>query len=204
MVGMVSCNPEDVRKEQSIYFEEIPPQLLSNGGVQLNAAASSGLPVEFVSESPAIASIEGSRAVFHAAGNIRIYAVQRGNDSFFEAPDVFQSLLIRDWDINKENQTIEFALPASWQLSVDGTILTLNAIASSGLPVRFTLSGGPNPGFISSSGNILFLYHGGEISAFPDKYDTTITIVASQDGNPEYNPADNVAQMMRIIGDVLH
>jgi hypothetical protein len=35
-------------------------------------------------------------------------------------------------------------------------------------------------------------------------YDTSITIIASQDGNDEYNPADNVKSNMRIIGDVLH
>jgi hypothetical protein len=201
---MMACDRGEVRREQSIYFEEIPPQLLVNGGVQLNATASSGLPVTFISETPGIASIEGSRAVFHAAGNVRIYAVQRGNEGFFEAPDVFRPLLIRDWDVNKKNQTIEFELPATWQLSRDGTMVSLKAVASSGLPVRFTLGGGPNPGFLSSSGEILFLYHGGETPAFPNKYDITLTIVASQDGNDEYNPADNVEGSMRIIGDVLH
>jgi hypothetical protein len=198
--ALSACN-SDTKQEQSIYFEEIAPQMLKDGSVRLKATASSGLPVVFVSDNTDIVTVEGDRAVFHAVGKVKIYATQPGNDEFYEAPNIFQQLLIHDWDPNKKTQTIRFELPSEWKLSSDGTILSLNATATSGLPVKFTFSG-PEAGFIASG--FLYLYHGGESSEFPGKYDTKITIIASQEGNDEYNPADNVEREMHIIGDVIH
>jgi hypothetical protein len=199
-IAMMACGRE-VKQEQSIYFEEIAPQQLRDSSVVLKATASSGLPVLFANADDKIATIEGDRAVFHAAGRILIYALQSGNEDFYEAPGVYQNLLIRDWDPDKQTQTITFDLPSRWQLSIDGTILKLNATSTSGLPVKFTYAG-PEIGILSA--NTLYLRHGGEIRAFPDKYNVTVKIIASQEGNDEYNPADNVEKEMHIIGDVLH
>ena len=202
-MAVMACN-QDIRQEQTIAFEEIAPQLLRDGSVQLKAAASSGLPVTFVSANENIATVEDDRAVFHAAGRTLIYAVQRGNDNFYEAPDVSQSLLVRDWDPNKKTQTIDFELPAVWQISVNGQMLALNAAASSGLPVKYSVSGA-NVGRILNNTSIFYVYHAGEAGCdFRDKYTTTVTFSASQDGNDEYNPADNVTRQIRIFGDVLH
>lgn len=202
-MAVMACN-QDIRQEQTISFEKIAPQLLRDGSVQLKAAASSGLPVTFVSADENIATVEGDRAVFHAAGSTLIYAIQRGNEDFYEAPDVFQSLLVRDWDPDKKTQTIDFELPAVWQISVNGQMLTLNAAASSGLPVKYSVSGA-NVGRILNNTSIFYVYHAGEGGCdFRNKYTTTLIFSASQDGNGEYNPADNVARQIRIFGDVLH
>jgi hypothetical protein len=202
IVLATACQKE-VKQEQSIYFEEIPPQIRIDGSVRLNAAASSGLPVTFVSADERIATIEGDRAVFHAAGRILVYAIQPGNEDFYEAPDVFQYLLIKDWDPNKENQVIDFELPEKWQISKDGQMLKLNAVASSGLPIKYTLQGDEKTGhFLNAS--TFYVYHGGEVNNYYDGYDLSVSIVASQEGNDEYNPAENVARRIRIIGDVLH
>jgi hypothetical protein len=201
IVVLTACQQE-VKQEQRIYFEEIPLQILMNGSMQLKAAASSGLPVTFTSADARIATIEGDRALFHAEGRIPIYAVQRGNEAFYEAPDVFQYLLIKDWDPNKKTQEITFDLPAEWKLSRDGQMLRLNAAASSGLPVKYTLQGEEIGRFLNA--HTFYVYHGGEINRYYNGYDISISLVASQEGNDEYNPADNAARTIRIIGDVLH
>ncbi|KAA6300480.1 MAG: hypothetical protein EZS26_003370 [Candidatus Ordinivivax streblomastigis] len=201
-VAFSACNPEDTKREQNIYFEDIAPQILRDSLVQLKATASSGLPVVFGSGNTNIVTIEGDRAVFHAEGKVYVYASQPGNDEFYEAPNIFHQLVIRDWDPNKKAQTIHFELlPSEWKLSRDGIYLSLSATATSGLPVKFTFSG-PKVGFISNS--TLFLFHGGESPEFPDTYNVTITIIASQEGNDEYNSSDNIERKMHIIGDVLH
>jgi hypothetical protein len=202
MAVLATACRNEAKQEQSIYFEEIPLQILLDGSVQLKATASSGLPVTFVSADDKIATIEEDRAVFHAEGRILIYAVQPGNEVFYEAPDVFQSLLIKDWDPNKEIQTIDFELPEKWQLSKDGQMLNLNAVASSGLPVKYTLQGESVGRFLNA--RTFYVYHGGEANKYYNGYDISISIVASQEGNDEYNPADNVERRIRIIGDVLH
>lgn len=200
-MAVMACN-QDIKREQTVYFEEIAPQLLRDGSVQLKAAASSGLPVTFVSADENIATVEDDRAVFHAAGSTLIYAIQRGNGDFYEAPDVSQNLLVRDWDRTKKTQTITFELPAVWQISYEGQIITLEAVASSGLPVAYTLQGEPIGRLLGA--NILYVYHGGEGNTYYNGYNIVISIIASQEGNGEYNPADNVTRQIRIFGDELH
>lgn len=199
---LTACSPEDEKQGQNITFESIAPQLLSDSSVQLTATASSGLPVFFSSDNPHVATIEDDRAVFHSAGQTKIYAAQQGNSQYYEAQSVFQLLTVRDWDPNKKNQTITFDLPQQWQISRDGQWLKLDAAASSGLPVTYTVKG-ETIGRLS--GNEFYIYHGNESNnVFKDRYETTITIVAAQSGNDEYNYADNVEREIYIIGDVVH
>ena len=199
-----------LKEEQTIVFEEIPAQLLKDGAVRLNATASSGLPVIFVSSNYGIASVEGDgRAVFHQAGEAYITARQPGNEAFYEAPEVRHLLLVRDYDPGKKDQTIRFELPSEWKESRDGIVVQLQATSvntagdPTGLPVRFTL-GGPRAGYITAGGVTLVLYHYGETPAFPREFAVTVTITASQEGNGEYNPANRVERKMYVVGDVPH
>ncbi|MDR0547134.1 MAG: hypothetical protein LBG77_06080 [Dysgonamonadaceae bacterium] len=203
-VGMFACDGGDVKREQTINFGEIAPQQLRDGYLQLHATASSGLPVSFASWDESIALIEGDKVRFLQAGSVNITAYQAGNDLFYEAPEIQQRLLIRDWDMNKKIQTIDFELPSEWKISRDGQQVKLKAVSSSGLPVAYTLES-TQYGRLLQSSNTLYLYHAGEGGTQNDKaYDVQISVVASQGGNDEYNPADNVTQTMRVTGDVFH
>ncbi|MDR3118138.1 MAG: hypothetical protein LBU44_01740 [Mediterranea sp.] len=203
LVALAEACQSDVKQEQRINFEEIPPQMLRDGAVQLNAAASSGLPVTFASADGGIATVEDGKAIFHAPGRVLIYAAQPGNETYNEAPSVSRSLHIRDLDPNKQTQTITFQPPAQWQVSRDYQLLELNATASSGLPVAYTVSGASAGRFLNAT--LFYVYHAGEGGCdFQNTYVTTLTFTASQGGNAEYNPADNVSREIRIIGDVVH
>jgi hypothetical protein len=205
---LAACSAGDEKQTQSVDFGDIPPQQLRDGFLELRATASSGLPVYYASWDTAIADIDGNKALFRQAGAVDIIACQPGNEHFYEAPNVTQRLLIRDWDASKKTQEIiSFDLPAEWQLSRDGTIVALKAEASSGLPVSFALSTSKY-GFLSSRTPYLYLYHAGEGGQLTGEerlfYDAKIAVVASQVGNDEYNPADNVEKVIHVIGDVKH
>ncbi|MDR0567478.1 MAG: hypothetical protein LBG47_10690 [Prevotellaceae bacterium] len=206
---LAACGAGSEKQEQSVDFGDIPPQQLRDGFLQLRATASSGLPVSYASWDTAVAAIDGSKVLFRQAGVVDIIAAQPGNERFYEAPSVTRRLIIRDWDPDKKTQEISFDLPAEWKLSRDGTIVALKAEASSGLPVGFALSTTKYGFLLSRSPNrYLYLYHAGEggqlVGAERLSYDAQISVVASQAGNDEYNPADNVEKMMHVIGDVMH
>jgi hypothetical protein len=204
IIIFTACDNTDNQKQtQSIDFAEITSQLLRDGSLQLHATASSGLPVSFANWNTEIASIEGDKVIFKQAGKVNITAYQPGNEQYYEAPEITRQLLIRDWDPGKKIQTIDFELPADWKLSRDGQQLKLNAVASSGLPVSYVLST-EKYGFLLTAGMVYF-YHAGEGSTSNEVvYDVQISIIASQIGNDEYNPADNVERTIRVIGDVFH
>jgi hypothetical protein len=203
MALLTACATNDGKQPQSIDFAEITPQLLRDSSLQLHAVASSGLPVSFASWNPEIAAIEGDTAVFKQAGTVNIIAYQPGNEQYYEAPEITRSLLIRDWDPGKKTQTIRFELPAEWKISRDYQILRLTATASSGLPVSYVLSSEKYGRFISD--DRVYFYHAGEGgTSAVTTYNAQVIIIASQNGNDEYNPADNVERAIRVIGDVFH
>ena len=86
------------------------------------------------------------------------------------------------WTINKASQSITFTNPGTQNA---GASLTLNAMASSGLPVSYTGSGP-----LSLNGNVATFTVGG-----------TATIIASQPGNPNYNGASEVVVSFAVIDD---
>lgn len=196
-----ACNPHDVMENQAITFTSIPTASLGEGKMELKASSTSGLTVAFLSNDTSIATIEGNEAILHKVGNAKITAYQDGDDLYYEAPMITQQLKVRDWDPNKKSQTIQFVVDSVWRESTQGTIIYLKAIASSGLTVSYTFDG-PNCGQLL--GSKMFLYHGGEVKAFPTYYECDITITASQEGDDKYNAADNVSRKVHIVGDVLH
>ncbi|MDR2774860.1 MAG: hypothetical protein LBC19_08985 [Tannerella sp.] len=188
-----ACEKNDGKNSQTIDFGELPPQNLIDSSLQLRATASSGLPVTFTSSDSQIAAINGNTVKFVAVGKVYVTAIQSGNESYYEAPNVTRELNIRDWDPNKKNQTIEFELPDEW--SNESPPLPLIASSTSGLPVKFTASDWKA---VITRDNLLVLYHG------PYTYDIYIDITASQEGDSEYNPAENVVQTIHGIGEGSH
>jgi hypothetical protein len=200
---LFACNKDEGKQTQSIDFGDIAPQLLRDGSVTLQAKASSGLPVFFSSWNTETAVIEGDRVVFKQAGKVNIIAYQPGDERFYEAPEITRQLVIRDWDPDRKTQEITFELPAEWKISRDGQLFKLNAVASSGLPVSYVLAS-EEYGYLLNL-NTVYFYHAGEGGTSGSAtYNVTVSITASQGGNDEYNPADNVERIIRVIGDVFH
>jgi hypothetical protein len=185
-----SCGGEDKTKaEQTISFNPLTPHNLSEKTLELNATASSGLSVSFTSSDPSIASVSGKTASLNKAGTVTITASQAGNDSYFQAPSIRQTLLVNeDNNTQKESQTITFNLSVDTWTFVAGE-LALEATSSSGLPVTFSST---NPHVTISGSTLKLIYNG-------THFDEDAYIVASQEGNDEYNAAPNVSKKLRIL-----
>ena len=91
---------------QSITFDTLPITIYRPGyEFILNASASSGLPITFVSSDPSIVRIEGGLAYVLSIGQITITAEQDGDAVYFNAaPPVSRGLLI----INDPNTPFSF------------------------------------------------------------------------------------------------
>lgn len=196
IVTLSSCGSSGVKENQTIAFDNLAPHNLSEGSFILKATASSGLPVTFFSSDTTIATIRDNTITFHKPGTVDITAVQTGNTQYYQAAQVTRSLTINeDNNAVKKNQTITFVLNETiWKLS-QGT-LTLNATASSGLPVTFTSS---NITYALITGNLLTVSSG---AIAGNDNGVIVVITASQAGNYEYNSAPTVTDTLRVIHDV--
>lgn len=185
------CGDDNSKSEQTISFDALPPHNLSEGNFELHASASSGLPVTFSSSDPATASVSGRTVTLLKTGSLNITASQQGNGDWYEAPGVVRTLVINeDNNAGRKDQTITFNLgEMEWKSSYGD--LTLDAVASSGLPVTFTSS---NPEVAAITGNILTLQDG-------TYKDISITVTATQAGNGEYNAAPAVSKAISVEHD---
>ena len=169
------------RVDQTITFTDIPDKTVQSANFELNATASSGLPVSFTVVSGTSATVESNGTVTIAgAGVTTIRASQDGNGSYNPALTVEKTLTV-----NKVTQTITFNSLSSASLSA-GTY-ELNATASSGLSVSFTSD---DTTVAEVSGNTLTLKKGG-----------TITITAIQGGNGTYLAASDATRSLTVLDD---
>ena len=172
------------RSDQTITFAAIPNKTALSANFDLNASASSTLPVTFeVVSGSNVATVTSSGTVdVLGTGVATIRASQDGNASFNPAPTVEQTLTV-----SKAAQTLTFGSLTNQNLSA-GTY-TLSATASSGLGVSFASS---DASVASITGNVATLVAGG-----------TVQITASQGGNSIYDAATPVTQNLTIIDDTL-
>ncbi|MFM8442262.1 MAG: S8 family serine peptidase [Methylococcus sp.] len=130
------------RAPQTIAFT--PPDGMVYGETAvLTATASSGLPVNFKTLSPAVCKVEGSTLIAIGVGACSVTALQKGNEYYLPAPGVDQSITI-----GKAPQTITFNPPGSL---VYGESTTLSANATSGLPVTFASNSPANCNVVAST-----------------------------------------------------
>lgn len=147
---------------QTISFPAISPQPYG-APYTLSATSSSGLPVTF-SLNSGPATLSGNVLTFTGVGTVNVTASQPGNANYLAATNVPQSIVV-----GKASQTITFASIPD-QIFGAGPV-TLNATASSGLPVAYALVSGP----ATLSGNVLTLTGVG-----------TVKVTASQHGDANY------------------
>jgi hypothetical protein len=126
------------KARQRLSFKALPREVLAGDSCTLEAFASSGLEVTF-SVFSGKATLSGDQLTPTAAGTVVVKAVQAG-DEMYEAAEAVQSLLVVEQPIIKSQQTLSFkALPREVIL---GNSYTLEAVASSGLEVTFSVVSG--------------------------------------------------------------
>ena len=141
------------------------------------ATASSGLPVTFASTTGAVCTVAASTVTIAGAGTCSITASQVGNANYAPAPDVSRS-----FTVGQAAQAITFPAPAN--VAFGSAPFTLNATASSGLPVSFAATTAP---VCTVSGSTVTLVTTG-----------TCTVTASQTGSANYSAAPVVTQSFTV------
>lgn len=171
---------EIIKHYQSISWTEDLVALNPTQGAtyELNATASSNLPVYYTSSNENIVRIENNKFIVVGAGEVTITAKQDGNLNYEPATPVSKTITIAKLD-----QTISWNQEFAADLTI-GNIIELSAVASSGDVVAFSSS---NEAVATISGNVLTIVGIGE---------TTIT--ASQAGNNNYNAATEVTKSLSI------
>ncbi|MEQ8472397.1 MAG: T9SS type A sorting domain-containing protein [Marinoscillum sp.] len=162
---------------QVITFEPLPSKLVGDADFQLAGQVNSGLTIAYSSSDLSVASVSGNVVTIHGFGTTIITANQAGNGDYNPASGVSQSLTV-----NKKSQTITFESPGTKRIS-DG-FLDLTGTSTSGLAVSYASL---NTDVAIISGNrVAFIGLG------------SVEIVASQEGNHEFEPAEQVSRELII------
>jgi hypothetical protein len=167
-----------VRATQVINFPPFTAPLLPSGAAVLSATASSGLPVSYASQTPAVCTVTGSAVTAVAAGTCTIAADQPGDATYLPAAQVTRSAAIA-----LLAQTISFSsLPSS---RPGDAPIPLLATASSGLPITFASL---TPAICTVSGASVSPVAVGSCQ-----------VTANQSGNAIYSAAPQYTQFMTVL-----
>lgn len=149
---------------------------VSGSGQQLSITASPATVCSFSPGSPANSNNAGGILRGVAAGECRITLSQAGTADYAAASLTVTTRVIGTQSIN---------FPALAPVAIDDGPLTLQASASSGLPVSFAIS---TPTYCALTGNTLSLLKTG-----------TCSITATQSGNTDYMASEPVTQDLMIL-----
>ncbi|MBV9009153.1 MAG: VCBS repeat-containing protein, partial [Verrucomicrobia bacterium] len=166
---------------QTILFPALSNRTLGAMPFPIVATASSGLTVNFISNTPSVCTVSGTTVTLVAAGTCSITATQGGNAEFAAAAPVTQGFLVSGTN-NLNSQTITFG--ALTNVTFGAVPFTVNAMASSGLPVSFAST---PTAVCTVSGSTLTIVATG-----------TCSITATQAGNGNYNAATPVVQSFTV------
>jgi hypothetical protein len=161
------------KASQTIFFGQ-PHAAAVGQVVALSASATSGLPVSFRSDTPAVCSVSGATVTTTTAGTCTVTGSQAGDDRYLAAADMTESFQV---NAGHQAQTITFPPPPQAKV---GEAATLSASATSGLLVAFRSD---TPRICTVSGPTLTPIAGG-----------TCTVTASQGGSDHYAAARDIAQ----------
>jgi uncharacterized protein (TIGR03437 family) len=170
-----------VAEAQTITFGALSDQTLGSGPLQIAATATSGLTVNFISNTSAVCTISGATVTLVAVGTCSITATQGGSATYAAAPPLTQTFSV------KYSQTITFGALSNVLLVSQS--FQISASASSGLLVSFAST---TPGVCTVTGSTVTIVAAG-----------TCSIVANQAGNASYAPAAPVTQSFIVIGPAI-
>jgi len=172
-------------KSQTITFGALTTQNATNPPFALNASASSGLPLTFISNSTAVCTVSGSTVTLIAAGTCSITASQAGNSTYSMAIPVTQTFTVTVATGTAQSITFGPLSNLTFGTIPLGTApFAIVATATSGLTVGFTST---TTGVCTVAGNIVTLVAAGLCS-----------ITASQPGNSTYAAAPSVTQTFTV------
>ena len=130
----VSYSPAATSTNQTITFGALAAKTFGAAAFSLNATASSGLPVNFSSGNPSVATLAGNTVTIVGVGSAVITASQAGNSNYIAAADVTQTLTV--------NQATATVTLSGLSATYDGSAKSATATTSpSGLPVTITYTG---------------------------------------------------------------
>ena len=159
--------------------------------LNLTATASSGLEVSFSSSAPDIAAIEEGRLVLKALGTATITASQAGNTAYAAAEDITQTITVVA--AGNQPQTIAFTL-ANTAGEVGGTINLTATTDAMGLFVGFLITTRPATGVATLTDDGT----GDGMGSITLTGAGTVTVTASQPGNPTYAAATDVTREITV------
>jgi len=164
-------------KVQTISFGALSNQPYGAASFMVSATASSGLPVGFNSQTPAVCTVSGATVTMLAGGACTIQATQAGNSTYAAATAVNQT-----FQVTPVSQTIAFGAPPNQPFGA--APFMVSATASSGLAVSFNSQTKP---VCKVSGTTVTLVAVG-----------ACTIQATQAGNADYTAAAPVDQTFQV------
>jgi hypothetical protein len=162
---------------QSISFPAISNMPIG-AAFALGATASSGLPISYNSQTPAVCSLSGGTLNLLTVGVCTVTASQFGNTTYLPATSVAQSFNVAGTQV----QSISFPLIANQTLG--NAPFAVSATASSGLTVAFNST---TPVVCSVSGNTVTLLAIG-----------TCSVVANQAGDATFATASQVTRSFSV------
>lgn len=173
-----SAHTLDVQKgTQTITFNAIPSKSFGDPDFVLDATATSGLPLTFISSDLTVATIINNKVHIVGAGSCTITATQPGDEHYDKASEKFRVLTVQ-----KISQTISFDELAP--VTYGSAEILLQATSTSGLQVNFSSS---NNSIVSISNGYANILNTG-----------SVYITASQSGNTNYNQAIPVSRLLVI------
>jgi hypothetical protein len=174
---------------QTISFSSTPPAgaVVGITTYVVAATATSGLPVVFSADSASasVCTVSGSTVTAVGAGTCVIDANQFGNGTYEAASEVQQSFAVGGGAPSLSVQSIHFSSTPPGG-AVVGSIYSVAAAASSGLPVAFSADAS-SAGVCTVSGSTVSLVGTG-----------TCTVDADQPGDGSYLPAPQVQQSLSV------
>ena len=142
------------KASQLISFPSLSNKTYGDPPFALNAFANpSGLPVNFASSNPAVATVSGNLVTIVGAGTTTITASQPGNSNYNPAPGVNRNLTVVGLP---QNITFD-GLPTGKKYG-DGPF-TVSATVDTGLPITFRSS---DPTVATVSGNLVTIVGAGQ------------------------------------------
>ena len=121
------------RSGQEVSFSSPAQKVLGDPPFVLEAAATSGLPVSYLSSDPAVARVEGSTVTIVGAGTAVISALQEGNANYLSALPVSRTLTVAQEGVAPELRLSTLNPGASTSnpvLNLMGRATDLSGIAS--------------------------------------------------------------------------
>lgn len=171
---------EDLFLSQNLVLHNLPASRYGDLPLNFVTTTDTDLPITASSANENIAAIVDGKIVIKEVGQVQITVVQQANDTYLEARST-KTLVI-----NKAMQSIEFNLAEKERYDIH---FTLDAVASSGLPVAFI-----------SDDETVATIHGKDVTLLNTG---TVNITATQTGDGHFEEAAPITRTLvvaRIVG----